>query len=235
MVTDILKTYIPEFADELSEKQYEQLEKYAKLLCEWNEKMNLTAITDDEGIAAKHFLDCLAFLRRAEIPNGARVADVGTGAGFPGVVLKIARPDIELVLIDSLQKRLNFLGAVLNELGLEAELVHARAEDAGHDKNLREKFDFVTARAVANLAVLSEYCVPLVKVGGVFAPMKTAEAEAELLGAKNALSILGGEVCEVKLYEIPVAGGRSAVIIDKKTQTPPKYPRQRVKISDKPL
>lgn len=225
MVTDILKTYIPEFADELSEKQYEQLEKYAEMLCEWNQKMNLTAITDDEGIAAKHFLDCLAFLRRAEIPSGAKLADVGTGAGFPGIVLKIARPDIRLVLIDSLQKRLNFLGAVLSELGLEAELVHARAEDAGHDKNLREGFDFVTARAVANLAVLSEYCLPLVKVGGVFAPMKTAEAEAELAGAKNALSILGGEVREVKLYEIPVAGGRSAVIIDKKGGNAPEIPQ----------
>lgn len=235
MVTEILKNYLPEHADALTERQLEQLEKYAALLLEWNEKINLTAITDEEGIAAKHFLDCLAFLRRAEIKEGARVADVGTGAGFPGIVLKIARPDIDLVLIDSLQKRLNFLSEVCRELGIKATLVHARAEDAGHDKALRESFDFVTARAVANLAVLSEYCLPLVKVGGVFAPMKTAEAESELSAAEKALAILGGEVREVKHYEIPVAGGRSAVIIDKKAPTPPKYPRQRVKISEKPL
>lgn len=235
MVTEILKNYLPDYADALSERQLEQLEKYAALLLEWNEKINLTAITDEEGIAAKHFLDCLAFLRHAQIKEGARVADVGTGAGFPGIVLKIARPDIELVLIDSLQKRLNFLSEVCRELGIKATLVHARAEDAGHDKALRESFDFVTARAVANLAVLSEYCLPLVKIGGVFAPMKTAEAESELSAAEKAIAILGGEVREVEHYEIPVAGGRSAVIIDKKSPTPPKYPRQRVKISEKPL
>lgn len=235
MVTEILKNYLPDYADALSERQLEQLEKYAALLLEWNEKINLTAITDEEGIAAKHFLDCLAFLRHAQIKEGARVADVGTGAGFPGIVLKIARPDIDLVLIDSLQKRLNFLSEVCRELGIKTTLVHARAEDAGHDKALRESFDFVTARAVANLAVLSEYCLPLVKVGGVFAPMKTAEAESELSAAEKAIAILGGEVRGVEHYEIPVAGGRSAVIIDKKSPTPPKYPRQRVKISEKPL
>lgn len=165
MVTEILKPYLEEYGALLSEKQLSQLESYARLLTEWNEKMNLTAIVDEEGIALKHFLDSLALLRHAEIPNGARVADVGTGAGFPGVVLKIARPDIELVLIDSLQKRLNFLEEVFAQTGLSAELVHARAEDAGHDKKLRESFDFVTARAVANLSVLAEYCLPLVKEG----------------------------------------------------------------------
>ena len=234
MVTEILKNYIPEHAEPLSEEQYAQLERYAELLVEWNEKMNLTAITDPEGIAVKHFLDCLAYLKRANIPEGAKVADVGTGAGFPGVVLKIARPDIKLVLIDSLQKRLNFLDTVLNEIGVKATLVHARAEDAGHDKTLRESFDLVTARAVANLAVLSEYCIPLVKVGGVFAPMKTAEVAEELDGARAAAKILGGEVKEPEIYEIP-AGGRSVVFIEKKTATPAKYPRQRVKISEKPL
>ncbi len=234
MVTDILKKYMDEHAEPLSEKQYAQLETYAKLLVEWNEKMNLTAITDNEGIAVKHFLDCLAYLKRANIPQGARLADVGTGAGFPGVVLKIARPDIELVLIDSLQKRLNFLSAVLDEIGVKATLVHARAEDAGHDKNLRESFDFVTARAVANLAVLSEYCIPLVKLGGIFAPMKTAEVQAEIENAKAAVKILGGEILNADIYEIP-AGGRSVVFIKKESATPLKYPRQRVKISEKPL
>lgn len=235
MVTEILKPYLEEHGALLSEKQFSQLESYARLLTEWNEKMNLTAIVDEEGIALKHFLDSLALLRHAEIPKGARVADVGTGAGFPGVVLKIARPDIELVLIDSLQKRLNFLEEVLAQTGLSAELVHVRAEDAGHNKKLRESFDFVTARAVANLSVLAEYCLPLVKEGGVFAPMKTAEAEQEIAEAKPAVAVLGGEIREVKLYELPVAGGRSVVIIDKVRQTPPKYPRRGTKISKKPI
>ncbi len=235
MVTEILKQYNPEHGVELNEQQYAQLERYAELLVEWNEKMNLTAITDAEGIAVKHFLDCLAYLKRANIPRGAKVADVGTGAGFPGMVLKIARPDIELTLIDSLQKRLNFLSTVLDELGIKAKLIHARAEDAGHEKALRESFDAVTARAVANLAVLSEYCLPLVKVGGVFAPMKTVEVESEIDGAKAAAKVLGGEIEAPVIYELPIAGGRSLVSIKKVAATPPKYPRQRVKISEKPI
>ena len=235
MITDILKPTLSTYAVPLSEGQLAQLEKYAALLREWNEKMNLTAITDDEGIALKHFLDCLAFLRQVEVPKGARIADVGTGAGFPGVVLKIARPDLDLVLIDSLQKRLTFLETVLKELGLSATLVHARAEDAGHDRALRESFDFVTARAVANLSVLSEYCLPLCKVGGVFVPMKTAEVENEAKEAETAFSLLGGEKEAVRLYELPVAGGRGLVFVRKTKQTPPKYPRQRVKLTEKPL
>ncbi len=234
MVTEILKEYI-EHGVVLTEEQYAQLERYAELLVEWNEKMNLTAITDPEGIAVKHFLDCLAYLKRVQIPTGAKVADVGTGAGFPGVVLKIARPDIELTLIDSLQKRLNFLSTILDEIGLKAKLVHARAEDAGHEKALRESFDVVTARAVANLAVLSEYCLPLVKVGGVFAPMKTAEVAEELEHAETAVKILGGKAEKPEIYELPIAGGRSVVRIKKLAATPPKYPRQRVKISEKPI
>lgn len=235
MITDLLKPCLSEYGVPLSEEQLEQLEKYAALLCEWNKKMNLTAITDDEGIAYKHFLDCLALLRNFDIPKNAKVADVGTGAGFPGIVLKIARPDIELTLIDSLQKRLTFLDTVLRELGIKATLVHSRAEDAGHDKALREKFDVVTARAVANLSVLTEYCLPLAKVGGAFVPMKTAEVAEELFGAENAVKILGGETRETKIYELPNVGGRSIAVIDKKSQTPPKYPRQRVKLSEKPL
>lgn len=235
MVTDFMKPYLDEYGVALDENQFEQLEHYAKLLVEWNEKMNLTAIVDDEGIALKHFLDSLALLRQAEIPKGARVADVGTGAGFPGMVLKIARPDIELVLIDSLQKRLNFLQEVLSELGISAKLVHTRAEDAGQDKNLRESFDFVTARAVANLSVLSEYCIPLVKVGGTFAPMKTADIKEEAAEAETAIVTLGGKLKEIKLYELPLAGGRSIAVVNKVKSTPQKYPRQGTKISKKPI
>ena len=235
MVTEILRGYLEEYGVPLNEEQLRQLEIYARLLAEWNEKMNLTAIVDDEGIALKHFLDSLALLRFAKIPQGARVADVGTGAGFPGAVLKIARPDIELVLIDSLQKRLTFLEEAFSEIGSSAKLVHARAEDAGHDNALREGFDFVTARAVANLSVLAEYCLPLVKVGGTFAPMKTAGGEEEISEAKPAIAALGGKIREVKLYELPLAGGRSVVVIDKTQHTPEKYPRQGTKISKKPI
>lgn len=235
MVKEILAPLLFEHGVCLEEKQLEQLERYAELLCEWNEKMNLTAITDPQGIACKHFLDSLAFLRRVEVRKGARLADVGTGAGFPGLVLKIARPDIELVLIDSLQKRLNFLEAVLAELGLSASLIHARAEDAGHDPSLRESFDVVTARAVANLSALSEYCVPLVKIGGIFAPMKTAEVAAEVAAAEKAVAVLGGKILSTDIYELPAAGGRSVVTIKKIEHTPPKYPRQRVKITEKPI
>ena len=235
MIRDLLSKEAAALGIELSENMLTQFEKYAALLKEWNEKINLTAITDDEGIAYKHFLDSLALLKQVDIPKGAEIADVGTGAGFPGVVLKIARPDLELTLIDSLQKRLNFLDTVLKELDLKAELRHSRAEDAGHEKNLREKFDFVTARAVANLAVLSEYCLPLCKVGGFFVPMKTAEVAPELSAAENAVKLLGGEIKGAQFYNLPVAGGRSVVLIEKVSATPPKYPRQRVKISDKPL
>lgn len=235
MVTDYLKPYLGKYAPSLSSESLEKLEKYADLLKEWNEKMNLTAICDDEGIAIKHFLDCLAFLDKVDIPNGAKIADVGTGAGFPGIVLKIARPDINLTLIDSLQKRLTFLKEVLRETGLKAEIRHLRAEDAGHEKDLRESFDFVTARAVASLPVLSEYCLPLVKTGGKFVPMKTSDIDKEVETASNALEILGGEVKETKIYELPVAGGRGIPVIEKIRPTPAKYPRQRVKLSDKPL
>ena len=235
MVTEILSPLLSEHGIPLDGAQLASLEKYAELLCEWNEKMNLTAITDPEGIAVKHFLDSLAFLKKVDVPFGARLADVGTGAGFPGLVLKIARPDIELVLIDSLQKRLTFLAAVLSQLGLSASLVHARAEDAGHDKALRESFDVVTARAVANLSALSEYCLPLVKIGGVFAPMKTADVESEAAAAEKAVAVLGGKILSTQIYELPVAGKRSVVTIEKVEHTPPKYPRQRVKITEKPI
>ena len=237
MVTEILKSYIPEHAEPLSEKQYAQLEKYAELLVEWNEKMNLTAITDPEGIAVKHFLDCLAYLKRADIPDGARVADVGTGAGFPGVVLKIARPDIKLVLIDSLQKRLNFLGAVIDKIAIKAELVHARAEDAGHDKKLRESFDFVTARAVANLAVLSEYCIPLVKMKGIFAAMKGPGLDEEMAQAKKAVAVLGCKVVKTVPFTLPdeEKSERNIAVMQKIDFTPKTYPRHGGTITKKPL
>ena len=177
-----------------------RLNTYGNMLVEWNEKMNLTAITEPEEVLYKHFLDCLLFFKNVDVKQGAKVIDVGTGAGFPGMVLKIARPDIELTLMDGLNKRLIFLNAVLDELKLEAKTVHSRAEDGGKNKEYREKYDIACARAVANLPVLCEYCIPFVKVGGQFVAMKGSAANEELAAAGNAYKILGCEkatiICE---------------------------------------
>ena len=150
----------------LDDESIERFRRYAELLVEWNEKMNLTAITDPDGIAVKHFADCLSIFKYADIENGASVIDVGTGAGFPGVVMKIARPDSKLTLLDSLAKRITFLDELCKELGIEVKTIHSRAEDGA--VKLREQYDVAVARAVANMRVLSEYCMPYVKVGGNF-------------------------------------------------------------------
>ena len=163
----------------LDNEAIERFKRYAELLVEWNEKMNLTAITDPDGIAVKHFADCLSIFKYADIKSGASVIDVGTGAGFPGVVMKIARPDIELTLLDSLAKRITFLDELCKELGLEVKTVHSRAEDGA--TKFREQYDFAVARAVANMRVLSEYCMPYVKVGGTFIAMKGAHPDEEFI------------------------------------------------------
>ena len=219
----------------LSEEQLSQLERYHALLVEWNEKMNLTAITDDEGVAVKHFADSLTLFNYYDIPQNARVIDVGTGAGFPGLVLKIARPDIELTLLDSLQKRLTFLDVVLQELNLGAKLIHSRAEEGGQNLNLRESYDLAVSRAVAQLNVLSEYCLPYVRLSGRFIAFK-GSAEGELQSAKNAIGILGGKVKSVQNFDLPMNGGaRTLIEIDKVRPTPDKYPRPNGKIKSKPL
>lgn len=210
----------------LSNAQVSQLIEYSRLLVEWNKKINLTAITDDEGIAAKHFLDSLTALQTGCVKG--RVIDVGTGAGFPGLVLKIARPDIELTLLDSLNKRINFLKEVGTELKLDGvEYVHARAEDGGRDRQYRSQFDTVVSRAVANLTVLSEWCLPFLREGGYFLALKGPLADAELKDAKRAISILGGKIEDVFEADIPFTDLRHKIIIIKKVgQTPLKYPRK---------
>ena len=213
----------------------QRLEKYADMLVEWNEKINLTAITDPEGIVIKHFLDSALLLKHVEITENAKVIDVGTGAGFPGVVLKIFRPDIDLTLLDGLNKRLVFLNEVLSALELSARTVHMRAEEAGKAAAHREKYDLVTARAVARLNTLSEYCLPLCKVGGIFCSMKGPSAKEELAEAKRAMSILGGDKGEIKKETLTGEEERSFVITKKISQTPPKYPRISAKISKQPL
>ena len=212
-----------------------RLNTYGNMLVEWNEKMNLTAITEPEEVLYKHFLDCLLFFKNVDVPRGASVIDVGTGAGFPGMVLKIARPDIELTLMDGLNKRLTFLNAVLTELGLEAKTVHMRAEDGGKNPLYRERYDIACARAVANLPVLCEYCIPFVKVGGQFVAMKGAAASAELEAAKNAYKILGCEKPTIICENLRENEARAFIISKKKSQTPPKYPRMGGKIAKSAL
>lgn len=235
MIIEILKPLLPEYGLSLGEEALAGLETYAAVLRDWNQRMNLTAITDDEGIAVKHFLDSLALLRYLELPQGARVADVGTGAGFPGVVLKIARPDLRLTLIDGHGKRITFLEALLGELGLSGECLHLRAEEAGRKPELRERFDLVTARAVAGMNVLAEYCLPLVKRGGVFAAMKGPEPEEELSAAKKALRVLGGAEPERMSYRLPNGDGRTLIMVRKTAPTPESYPRCSAKIAKQPL
>ena len=213
----------------------ERLNTYGNMLVEWNEKMNLTAITEPEEVLYKHFLDCLLFFKNVDVPQNAKVIDVGTGAGFPGLVLKIARPDIELTLMDGLNKRLTFLNAVLAELNLNAKTVHMRAEDGGKNKEYREKYDIACARAVANLPVLCEYCIPFVKVGGQFVAMKGSAANEELKAADNAYKILGCEKPTIICENLRENESRAFIIAKKKSQTPPKYPRANGKISKSAL
>lgn len=236
MIKNLLQNYIKDYKITLMENQYEQFQKYFELLAEWNEKMNLTAITDESGVALKHFADSLSLLNFVDIPQNSSLADVGTGAGFPGVVLKIARPDIKLTLIDSLNKRLVFLGEVCAQLDIEAELIHSRAEDGARDEKLRESFDFAVSRAVARMNVLSEYCLPYVKVGGAFCAMKGAQANEEFKESLNAINTLGGKLENKYFFELPENGGERAIAVVRKVRnTPQKYPRQSGKIKAKAL
>lgn len=216
-------------------RQEEQFRVYAKLLAEWNEKINLTAVIDDEGIASKHFLDSALLLKYAELPWGETVVDVGTGAGFPCMVLKILRPDLRLTLLDGLNKRLVFLDALLKELDLSAELVHARAEEAARQKKYRMAFGFATARAVASMPVLCEYCLPFLRDGGVFAAMKGPDAGAELERAGPAVSLLGCETVKTVTYHLPGGDGRTLFLIRRNKPLPAAYPRHGSKIAKAPL
>ena len=223
-MSDILKEGSKKLGIDLSDAQIDTLIKYKELLVEWNEKINLTAITDDFGVYTKHFLDSLTTLLTDKVKGD--VIDVGTGAGFPGLVLKIAKPEINLTLLDSLNKRINFLKEVSSEMGLEGiEFIHARAEDGARRE--REEFDTVVSRAVANMTVLAELCLPFVKVGGYFLALKGPMAEEELANAKRAIKILGGEIEDIFSAEIPFTDLSHKIIIIKKVrQTPMQYPRK---------
>lgn len=219
----------------VSPEQAAAFQTYMELLVEWNEKVNLTAIVEPQQVLEKHFLDSLLLLKAVELPQNAKVIDVGTGAGFPGIPLKIMRPDIQLTLLDSLQKRLNFLKEVCTTLNVEAELVHDRAEEGGRRPQLREAFDLSCARAVAALPVLCEYCIPFIKVGGFFAAMKGPGADEELESSARSAALLGSHMGKLKRFSLPDGSVRNIVVFKKRSATSDKYPRHGSKIAKKPL
>lgn len=219
----------------LSVEQLEKFYSYMSLLLEWNEKMNLTAITEPNEIILKHFVDSLTILN--EINNNSKVVDVGTGAGFPGIPLSIANESLKITLVDSLNKRLIFLQEVIDKLELKnVEIIHSRAEDFGQNKKYRENFDIATSRAVANLSTLSEYLIPLVKINGKCICMKASDVEEEINQAKNAINVLGGTIEKIEEFKLPESDiGRTIIIINKQKQTPNKYPRKAGTPSKEPI
>ena len=224
----VLEQELSSYGMTLTEKQKEQFTTFYQAMVEKNKVMNLTAITEWEEVLLKHFCDSATLLRCIELGKEQSLIDVGTGAGFPGIPLKILFPEVEMTLMDSLQKRIHFLEEVRDLLGLEKlQLLHGRAEEAGRQKDLREHFDVCVSRAVSQLSVLAEYSLPFVKVGGVFVSYKSADCEEEVEAAKKAIHILGGEIKEVKRFTLPGSDmGRALVVIRKVSHTSGKYPRK---------
>lgn len=227
---------LSQFQIELSEVQKQQYVDYFELLVERNKVMNLTAITEFEEVIIKHFIDSLSLVK-VITPKNQRVLDLGTGAGFPGIPLKIAFPELEIVLLDSLNKRINFLNEVIEALGLrKIQAIHGRAEDIGKDKQYREGFDVCVSRAVAKLSSLCEYCIPFVKVGGYFIPYKSGQVEEEVKTSQKALKLLGSSVEQVNAFMLPESEiERTLVVIKKKEKTALKYPRSAGKPTKEPL
>ncbi|WP_010531275.1 16S rRNA (guanine(527)-N(7))-methyltransferase RsmG [Lentibacillus jeotgali] len=213
---------------ELNEKQKEQFADYFQILVEWNEKINLTALTEEEDVYLKHFYDSISAAFYHDFTGNLVICDVGAGAGFPSIPLKICFPDINVTIVDSLQKRINFLNQLAAYLGLEkVAFYHDRAENFGKDKQFRESFDIVISRAVARMSVLSELCLPLTKKNGMFIAMKGSQANDELNDGQNAVDVLGGELDEIHIFQLPEEDSeRSIVSIHKKRKTPKKYPRK---------
>lgn len=214
----------------ITQEQAEQFEEYYHILLEWNQKMNLTAITEEKEVIEKHFLDSLLPLSFVTLPDTLSFADVGTGAGFPAIPWLIYQTNWQGVLIDGLNKRIKFLEEVLDKLGLKGIAVHMRGEEAGKNLEYREKFDLVTARAVSNLTSLCEYTVPLVKKNGVFFGLKGAEIDEEVRQSRYIIEEVGGEIQKIEKYSLPEGDRRSLVVIEKVRSTPRKYPRPTAQI-----
>lgn len=217
----------------LTEVQVKQLETLTDFMLEYNKNVNLTRITEPNEVIEKHYIDSILPLTMVDVPRGTLCADIGTGAGFPSLPMKIYRPDLEFTLIDSLGKRITYLDLACEKLGISCRTIHARSEEAAKKPELRDSFGFVTARAVAALNVLCEYCLPYVKKGGIFAALKGSEDETKL--AENAIKKLSGEITDVKNYKLPSGDARQLVIIKKFSDTPPQYPRAGGVIAKRPL
>lgn len=235
-IIDVLKANATDYDIVISDDLAKKLEIYGALLKEWNDKINLTAIKDDEGIAIKHFLDCLLVSKVADFKDGMNVIDVGTGAGFPGLVIAAAYPNVNVTLLDSTGKKLKAVENMAEEMGVKnVKIVHSRAEDAGKNPEFRGKYDFATARAVAELRVLLEYTLPFVKVGGSFLSLKGATAKEEIDGAGNSLKTLGGIIESTNDFTLPGGDKRAIIKVKKISQSSPKYPRPSAQIAKKPL
>lgn len=234
---DVLIDGVGDLNLDLSDEQKSKFSIYKELLKEWNEKINITAITEDDEVDIKHFLDSLTPLVTGLFQGNKKIIDIGTGGGFPGLPLKIMNEDLQVSLLDSLNKRIIFLQEVIDQLGLKTiEAIHGRAEEFSIRPEYREKYDICISRAVASLDVLSEYCIPFVKVGGYFISMKGPEISEEIKLSKNAIKILGGKVVEEKLITIPKSDiVHSLIIIEKIKHTPTKYPRGGGKPRKNPL
>jgi len=236
-MSEIFESKLNEIGITLSDEQKEQSDKFYELLVEWNKVMNLTGITEYEEVNEKHFVDSLSIVKAIDMKNVKSVIDIGTGAGFPGIPLKIAFPHLKVVLLDSLNKRINFLNTVIEELGLEnIQTIHGRAEDFAKQPVYREQFDLCVSRAVANLATLSEYCIPYVEKGGLFVPHKSGEIDEEVEQAKKAVHVLGGKLENVIKFQLPGTEiGRSFVVIKKVQITAKKFPRKAGLPSKEPI
>lgn len=235
-VIEILKEHSRAYGMEIGNELAEKLRIYADELKSWNEKINLTAITDDEGIAIKHFLDCLLVSKVADFKDGARIIDVGTGAGFPGLVIAAAYPHVNVTLLDSTGKKLKAVESIAEQMGVKnVRIVHARAEEAGKNSEFREKFDFATARAVAELRVLLEYTLPFVRKDGFFLSLKGSSAKEEINCADGSLRTLGGKIHSVNDFVLPGGDKRSIIEVKKISQSSPRYPRPSAQIAKKPL
>ena len=233
----ILKTKLQELNISINDRQEEQFEQFYDLLIEWNKVMNLTGITEYEEVVEKHFVDSLSLVKAIEIDKIHSVIDIGTGAGFPGIPLKIAFPHLNITLLDSLNKRIRFLDTVIDRTGLkDIRTIHGRAEDYAKQKEYREMYDLCVSRAVANLSTLSEYCIPYIRIGGIFISYKSGDVESEKEDSRNAASLLGGRIKDTVKFQLPGTDiGRSFVIIEKERQTAKRYPRKAGLPSKEPL